>query len=69
MESNHRPTGAREEITTGQGEEKRYIRRDEQGHFTEDQVDEGRSLSADRKRHAEHEAPKGQGDRGDRHEK
>ena len=46
--------------------DKRYVRRDDEGKFTEDQVDVGRSLSQDRRRHAEHAAPKGQGDRGDR---
>jgi hypothetical protein len=46
--------------------DKRYIRRDEQGRFTNDQVDVGRSLAADRRQHAEHKAPSGQGDRGDR---
>ena len=43
----------------------RYIRRDEQGHFTEDQVDKGQSLSRDRRQHAKHTVPPGQGDRGD----
>lgn len=46
--------------------DKRYIRRDEEGQFTEDQVDVGRSLSQDRKRDAKTVAPKGQGDKGDR---
>ena len=45
--------------------DKRYVRRDDEGHFTEDQVDVGRSLSADRRSHAKTVAPKGQGDRGD----
>jgi hypothetical protein len=45
--------------------DKRYARRDEEGRFTE-MVDAGKSLSQDRKREARHEAPKGQGDRGDR---
>jgi hypothetical protein len=44
---------------------KRYVRRDEQGQFTEDQVSVGKSLSADRRKHAKTVAPKGQGDRGD----
>jgi hypothetical protein len=45
--------------------DKRYVRRDDQGQFKE--VDDvGRSLSQDRKRHAEHESKKGEGDRGDR---
>jgi hypothetical protein len=45
--------------------DKRYVRRDDQGRFKE--VDDvGRSLSQDRKREAQHESKKGQGDRGDR---
>jgi len=53
----------RELIDTGS--DKRYVRRDEQGRFDESD-DVGRSLSQDRKRDAEHETRKGQGDRGDR---
>ena len=45
-------TGKRELIDTGT--DKRYVRRDEKGRFDE-VVDVGRSLSQDRKRHAEHE--------------
>ena len=45
--------------------DKRYARRDDDGRFTE-MVDVGKSLSQDRKREAKTEAPKGQGDRGDR---
>jgi hypothetical protein len=45
--------------------DKRYVRRDDEGKFTEDQVDVGRSLSEDRRTHAKTVAPKGQGDRGD----
>jgi hypothetical protein len=45
--------------------DKRYVRRDEHGRFKE--VDDvGRSLSQDRRKDAEHETRKGQGDRGDR---
>jgi hypothetical protein len=54
----------RELIDTGT--DKRYVRRDEDGKFTDDQVDVGRSLTQDRRRDAEHTAKKGQGDRGDR---
>ena len=43
----------------------RYIRRDANGRFTSDQVDVGRSLAADRRQKALHQAPKGQKDRGD----
>lgn len=46
--------------------DKRYIRRDEQGQFTEDQVDMGKSLSQDRRTHAKTVAQPGQGDHGDR---
>jgi len=65
MAEEHKGTGKREEITEASGE-KRYVRRDEEGHFTEDQVDEGRWLAADRRQHAKHDAGPGQGDRGDR---
>ena len=54
----------REEIEPHAGDT-RYARRDDQGQF-KSEVDEGRSLSADRKRKAKHEAKPGQGDRGDR---
>jgi hypothetical protein len=43
----------------------RYIRRDEKGRFTTEQVDVGRSLPADRRVQARTVVPKGQGDRGD----
>ena len=46
--------------------DKRYVRRDEEGRFTDSQDDVGRSLSQDRKREAQTESEKGQGDRGDR---
>lgn len=49
--------------------DKRYIRRDEQGRFTPDQVDVGRSLSKDVRQHAKREVPKGQGDKGDQKRK
>ena len=41
----------RELIEPNEGD-KRYIRRDEDGQFTEDQVDVGRSLSADQRSEA-----------------
>lgn len=56
--------GERELIEPHKGD-KRYVRRDEQGRFTDDQVDVGRSLAADRRQHAKTKAPRGQGDRGD----
>lgn len=49
-------------------DDKRFIRRDEKGQFTEDQVDVGRSLSQDRQRDAQTEVESGQGDQGDRSE-
>jgi hypothetical protein len=53
----------RELIDTGT--DKRFVRRDARGRFKESD-DVGRSLSADRRQHAEHTSGKGQGDRGDR---
>lgn len=57
----------RERIDTTPGEPggSRFIRRDENGRFTSDQVDVGRSLAADRRQVAKTKAPKGQKDRGD----
>jgi hypothetical protein len=53
----------RELINTGT--DKRYVRRDDQGQFSE--VDDtGRSLSRDPKREARQKSTKGEGDRGDR---
>ena len=54
----------RELIDTGTS--KRYIRRDDRGRFTTDQVDVGESLAADRRQQAKTVAKPGQGDRGDR---
>lgn len=48
--------------------DKRYVRRNEDGEFTESQDDVGRSLSQDQRTAAETETKKGQGDRGDRRE-
>ena len=53
----------RELIDTGT--DKRYVRRDEQGRFSESD-DVGRSLGQDRQREAKTKAKPGQGDRGDR---
>lgn len=55
---------AREKI--GEGKGARYVRRDEDGRFTEDQVNVGRSSAADQKRRARTTSTPGQGDRGDR---
>ena len=59
--------GKREKIEPNEGDS-RYIRRDENGQFTEDQVDVGRSLSQDAKTDAKTESKPGQGDKGDRKE-
>ena len=55
----------RELIEPHEGD-KRFVRRDENGRFTEDQVDVGRSLAADRRQHASTKAKPGHGDEGDR---
>ena len=54
----------REVIQPHEGD-KRYARRNEKGQLTEDQVDVGKSLAADRRSKAKTIVPKGQGDRGD----
>ena len=51
------------------GTDKRFVRRDDQGKFTGDQVDVGRSLTDDRQQHAKTVAKPGQGDRGDQRKK
>ena len=53
----------RELIDTGN--DKRYVRRDEQGRFDE-VVDKGRADAQDRKRDAANTTTSGQGDKGDR---
>ena len=50
----------------GEGEDARYIRRDEDGQFTEDQVNVGRSHAADQRQHSNKKSEPGQGDKGDR---
>jgi hypothetical protein len=52
----------RELIETGT--DKRLVRRDERGRFTESD-DVGRSLAADRRQTAKNKSDNGQGDRGD----
>ena len=74
IRSAHRPVNQSPEETMAREREliepnegdKRFIRRDEQGRFTEEQDDVGRSLSQDRKREAKTETKRGQGDKGDR---
>ncbi|HVL51168.1 MAG TPA: hypothetical protein VM754_06685 [Actinomycetota bacterium] len=57
----------RERIDTTPGKPggSRFVRRDDEGRFTEDQVDVGRSLAADRRTKARTKVKPGQGDRGD----
>ena len=55
----------RERIEPNEGD-KRYVRRDEKGQFTEDQVDVGRSHAQDQRKDAKTKVKPGQGDRGDR---
>jgi hypothetical protein len=61
-----KPQGPREQIQPHPGD-KRYVRRDDEGHFTSDQVNLNRSLSADDRHHARNVVPEGQGNRGDEH--
>jgi len=56
--------GKRELIEPHKGD-RRYVRRDAQGRFSE-VVDAGRSVAQDRRRHAKTESKPGYGDRGDR---
>lgn len=53
------------EVIQPNDNDKRYIRRDKEGHFTEKQVNVGKSLSADRRSKSKTVVPKGQGDLGD----
>jgi hypothetical protein len=55
----------RELIEPNKGD-KRYVRRDDRGQFTEDQVDVGRASAGDQRQHSSTPVKKGQGDRGDR---
>ena len=54
----------REKIEPQAGD-KRYVRRDEEGKFTAEQVDVSKSLSADVRQPAKKTVKKGQGDKGD----
>jgi hypothetical protein len=58
-----RKTSKRTVIEPRKGD-RRYVRRNKKGQFKQ-QVNVGRSLSADRKRKAKTKAKRGQGDRGD----
>ena len=59
-----KPARKRELIDTGTN--KLYVRRNERGTSFKEVVDVGRSLAADRRRHAKTIAKPGFGDRGDR---
>ena len=63
MASNNRSHGDRELIAPNG--DKRLVRRDAKGRFTESD-DLGRSLSQDVRKHAATKSARGQGDRGDR---
>ena len=63
MDSSKRGSGERELIQPNG--DKRLVRRDERGRFTESD-DLSRSLSQDARKHAKDDAPRNQGDRGDR---
>lgn len=54
----------RELIEPNEGD-KRYIRRDAAGKFTEDQTEAGRSLAADKRSKSKTVVPKGQGNKGE----
>jgi hypothetical protein len=62
--SGKRKSAAKRELIDT-GTDKRYVRRDSKGQFHESD-DVGRSLSADRRRHAKTVSKPGQGDKGDR---
>ncbi len=49
-------------------DDKRYVKRDEKGEFTES-VDQGKSLSQDVKKHSKTKAKPGHGDQGDQPQK
>ena len=63
MTTKRKATSKREVIEPQQGD-KRYVRRKPDGTFGKT-VDQGHSLSADKRRKAKAEVRKGQGDRGD----
>ena len=57
----------RERVDTTPGREggSRFVRRNDKGQFTSDQVSAGRSVAQDKRIDAKNKAPKGQKDRGD----
>ena len=62
------PENKRERIEPSEGDQ-RYVRRDDEGQFTDDQVEVGRSLGRDNDQQAENKAQPGHGDKGDRNPK
>jgi len=54
------------EIIEPNSGDKGYARRDQKGHFTDDQTDVGKSSAADQRQHSQTKTKPGQGDRGDR---
>jgi hypothetical protein len=60
----NRTKARKRELVEPKEGDKRYLRRDAQGRFS-NVADVGRSLTADRRRAAKTKVPKGQGDRGD----
>jgi hypothetical protein len=50
---------AKRELIQPKPSDKRYVGRDDKGHFTEEQDDVGRSSTQDRRKEAKHEAPRG----------
>lgn len=55
----------RELIEPNEGD-KRYMRRDQDGRFSDDQTAVGKSLAADQRQHSNTKAKPGHGDKGDR---
>ena len=55
---------SKRELIEPHKDDKRYVRRDEKGHFKKE-VGVGRSLATDRRRQAKKTVKPGQGDRGD----
>ena len=53
------------ELVEPHGGEKRYVRRNRRGQFTEKQANVGRSLAADKRSKNKTIVKKGEGDRGD----
>jgi hypothetical protein len=57
------------EVIEPNEDDKRFARRDEEGKFSDDQTDVGRSLASDRRSKSKTTVPKGMGDRGDQKKK